>query len=131
MFKSRAISPEKFIEEFFQTLTPGVIPRDHFIDWARIKAKCTEFEDVVEYFAGLSIEKPSALIKEIQGSLLAADEPFHLIKGTFELLGHTNNYYVSDKDNADFEDLSEKIKKGSRETATYVARCLSIWGCHA
>jgi type II restriction enzyme len=124
VFKSRAISPDKFIEEFFQTLTPGVIPRNHFIDWNRIKTKCTEFEDVIEYFAGLNVEKPSALVKEIEGSLLAADDPFHLVKGTFELLGHTNDYYVSDKDNADFEKLSEKIKKGSSETAAYVAQLL-------
>ena len=56
--------------------------------------------------------------------MLSSDDPFHLIKGSFELLGHTNNYYVSDRDNADFQVVSEKIKNGVNEQAAYVAQLL-------
>jgi len=121
VFKSRRITSERFIAEFFETLTPGVIPREHFIDWGRIKLKCKEFEDVIEYFAELSPKNRSAIRQEIQDTLLSSDDPFHIIKGSFELLGHTNNYYVSDRDNADFSIVAGKIKNGVTEQATYIA----------
>ena len=122
MFKSRNITSDAFIKEFFETLTPGVIPREHFIDWGRIKAKCAEFEDVVEYFQSLTVSDPKRLKQEVQDSLLSVDEPFHLLRGTFELLGHTNHYYVSDKDNMDLELVAEEISSGSSHAAGHAAQ---------
>jgi type II restriction enzyme len=124
MFKSRRITPEKFIKEFFETLTPGVIPRDQFIDWAQIKAKCKEYMDIVDYFAQVGALEEKALEAEIRDSLLASDDPNHLLKGAFELLGHTNDYYVSDQDNLSFDEVADKIKLGSEEDAGLCAKLL-------
>lgn len=124
MFKSRNITVDAFIEEFFETLTPGVIPRQHFIDWEQIKSKCLKFADVIEYLQGLTYRNPAELRKELAGTLLSNDEPFHIIKGCFELLGHTNDYYVSDLDSAQFEIASEEIEKGSSKTAEYIAEII-------
>lgn len=124
MFNSRKISPDAFIKEFFETLTPGVIPRQRFIDWVRIRAKCSEFRDVIEYFASLNVSDPTALKKEIQHALLSADDPFRLIKGSFEILGHTNDYYVSDKDNVDFLEIAKEIGDDSAAKAAYVSTLL-------
>jgi type II restriction enzyme len=124
MFKSRGISPADFIKEFFETLTPGVIPRSQFIDWRQITDKCKAYEDVLEYFQEVSRTDPKKLHAEIQGSLLSADNPLHIIKGGFELLGHTNNYYVSDVDNLDFEASAAEISEGSEKTASQVANLL-------
>lgn len=124
MFKSRRISSKGFIKEFFETLTPGVIPRKQFIDWQQIKSKCKDYEDVLEYFEGIQGKRPSELVPEIQNALLSADEPIHLLKGAFELLGHTNDYYVSDKDNLDFQQAAGEIKKESEKTARECAGLL-------
>ena len=117
MFKSRRISPEQFSKEFFDTLTPGVIPREQFIDWGQIKEKCQEYADVMDYFAGVSALERPHLEKEISGSLLSSDDPHHLLKGAFELLGHTNDYYVSDKDNLEFHEIANQIESGSEKAA--------------
>ena len=124
MFKSRKIPPAKFTQEFFQTLTPGVIPRAQFIDWAQIKTKCKEYEDVIQYFQDVSNSDPKKLLSEIRDALLASDDPLHIIKGSFELLGHTNDYYVSDKDNLEFEVAAERIKNDDEKSASYVTALL-------
>jgi len=121
MFKSREITPSQFIAGFFATLTPGVIPRNQFIQWGRIESKCKEYEDVVEYYQELSASKRKKLLEEIRDSLLSADDPNHLIKGSFEILGHTNDYYVSDKDNLQFEDVAENIQKRNEKVAANLA----------
>jgi type II restriction enzyme len=121
VFESRKITPAAFIKEFFETLTPGVIPREQFIDWTQIKTKCAAYQDVVEYFQEISSSDPKKLRSEIQGALLSADNPLLMIKGAFELLGHTNDYYVSDKDNLDFDQAAAAIGKGSENAASNVA----------
>ena len=117
MFKSRRISPEAFVTEFFETLTPGVIPRSQFIDWRQIQLKCEQFEDTVEYFAGIDGKRPAEVVDEIADALLSADDPKQLLKCGFELLGHTNEYYVSDKDNLDMAQAAQAIKGGSEKVA--------------
>jgi len=124
VFKSRNISPDAFIKEFFETLTPGVIPRGQFIDWKQIKTKCGEYADVIEYFQGLTSLRSDKLKAEISDSLLSSDDPEHIIKASFELLGHTNEYYVSDKDNMDFESTAREIRDGSEKDAQYTASLL-------
>jgi type II restriction enzyme len=125
VFESRKITPAAFIKEFFETLTPGVIPRDHFIDWDQIKGKCKAYEDAIEYFQEISSSDPKKIVAEIQGSLLSADDPLQIIKGGFELLGHTNDYYVSDRDNLDLETVAgEILLEGSEKAASQVATLL-------
>jgi type II restriction enzyme len=109
------------VKDFFETLTPGVIPRDQFIDWAQIKAKCKEYADVMDYFASIRALGKADLEKEIRDSLLASDDPHHLLKGAFELLGHTNDYYVSDQDNVEFREVANRIEAGSEKDATMCA----------
>jgi type II restriction enzyme len=121
VFESRKITPAAFIEEFFRTLTPGVIPRKQFIDWAQIKTKCLAYEDVVEYFQEISGSNSKKLHSEIEGALLSADNPLLMIKGAFELLGHTNDYYVSDTDNVEFDRTAAEIGKGSEKAASHIA----------
>jgi type II restriction enzyme len=124
MFNSRKTKSAEFIREFFETLTPGVIPRSQFIDWQQIKTKCKEYEDVVQYFQDIPTSDPKKLLPEIRDTLLASDNPLHMLKGSFELLGHTNDYYVSDKDNLEFEEAAGDIKNGHEKAAAYVAGLL-------
>ncbi|MCL6481440.1 MAG: hypothetical protein K6U02_06905 [Firmicutes bacterium] len=112
------------MKEFFETLTPGVIPRQNFIDWAKIKEKCNKYLDVIEYFESLQGRKASELIGELRDGLLSYDEPGRILKGAFELLGHTGDYYVSDKDNMEIHTHAQHIKQGSEESATYCAKLL-------
>lgn len=128
MFQSRRIKPSEFVREFFDSLTPGVIPRGQFIDWDQIKAKCAEYTDVTEYLETLRGMKSGQVIADIKGTLLSVDDPFHMLKGAFEILGHTNDYYVSDVDNLDFHDAATAIKKGSEKTAEQCASLLADLG---
>lgn len=124
MFASRKITPPVFIKEFFETLTPGVIPRNQFIDWAQIKSKCKAYEDTIELFQEIPASDPKKIATEIQGTLLSVDDPLHIIKGCFELLGHTNEYYVSDRDNLDLETAASEIREGSEKAASQVTTLL-------
>jgi type II restriction enzyme len=124
VFASRNITPAAFIKEFFETLTPGVIPRKQFIDWVEIKSKCQAYDPIVEYFQEIASSDPKKLREEIQGALLSADNPLFMIKGSFELLGHTNDYYVSDKDHLDFDHIAADIGNGSEKIAAKVATVL-------
>lgn len=124
MFKSRRIKPEQFIAEFFETLTPGVIPRSQFIDWDQIRSKCNQYDDVIEFFRTLEGKPRANLTAELRDSLLSSDEPLRILKGAFEFLGHTNDYYVSDIDNLNFAEAAAKISKGSEKTAEECANLL-------
>ncbi|MHB8502910.1 MAG: DpnII family type II restriction endonuclease [Candidatus Acidiferrales bacterium] len=121
MFESRKITPAAFIKEFFETLTPGVIPRSHFIDWNLISAKQIHNTDSLEYFKSVAHLHADALGPEIRDTLLAADNPTAILKCAFELLGHTNQYYVSDVDNLNFRDVAKSLKEGSEHAAQLVA----------
>ncbi len=127
MFESRKITPAQFIKEFFETLTPGVIPRQQFIDWPSIQSKCKNYSDAIEYFESIRNGKPS-LHTELRDALLASDDPGHLLRAAFELLGHTVPHYVSDRDNIDIRQIAEKIVAGSEKTAATAASILQDLG---
>jgi len=124
MLKSRRLKPSEFVEEFFQTLTPGVIPRNQFIDWGQIKTKCRQYEDAIAFYDRVRKLGPEKFVSEVADSLLSSDEPRELLKGAFELLGHTADYYVSDQDNLELADVTEAIRKGSEAKAKFCAQLL-------
>lgn len=124
VFKSRKISREKFLEEFFETITPGVIPRRQFIDWTAIRKKCDAYSEDIIFFQTLVGEKKKKIQEEIRDTLLSSDEPLHLLKAGFELLGHTNQQYVSDEDNLDLPVVADLIRKGSAKEAAGYAKLL-------
>jgi len=84
--KSRRISDTKFKKEFYDTLTPGVIPAAEFIAWDEVDDVARRFSDVAEFVSGLRV---SNLAQEVRDTLLATDEPGHYLEGMFLMLGHT------------------------------------------
>jgi len=128
MFKSRRIKSSEFVEEFFDTLTPGVIPRGQFIDWDQINTKCAQYRDFTEYLETLQGMNRPQLVDDLKGSLLSADDPKRILKGAFEILGHTNDYYVSDVDNLDLCEAAKAIQNGSEKIAANCAQLLADLG---
>lgn len=130
MLKSREISGADFLKEFFETLTPGVIPRNQFVDWEKIRDKCKEYEEAVEYFAGLQNRSLAQIVRDFRDTLLSADNPLQLLKAAFELLGHTGDIYVSDKDNLTLKIAAQEIEAGKNkeETAEYCAKLITDLG---
>lgn len=125
---SRRISVEKFLEEFFSTLTPGVIPRAQFIKWSAIEEKIRANKDSIEFFSGLQGKKGPALIQELADCLQSLDSPREIVKGAFEFLGHTGEGFVSTEDNVTVEGLSEQIGKEGEKAAKYAARLFADLG---
>jgi type II restriction enzyme len=130
MLKSRQISTEEFLKEFFETLTPGVIPREQFLDWAKINSKYDEYKEAIEYFDGLQKSSRNEIVKDLRDTLLSADDPLTILKGAFELLGHTGDVYVSDKDNLSIRSAAHEIAAGKQKekSAQYCATLVGDLG---
>lgn len=128
MLPSRKIAPEEFLEEFFKTLTPGVIPRANFIQWASIERKIRAHRDAIDFFAGLRGRKGSTLLQELADCLQSADKPAEILHGAFELLGHTGDEFVSMEDDVHIDDLARQIGKDGEGPAKHAARLLQDLG---
>ena len=123
--KSRCISEEKFLDDFFASLTPGIIPAAEFIDWDRIAREVKTRSSVIEYLSGLSLE---GIEDEIRDTLLATDDPTTYISGFLELLGHTADELAVREAYLSVENSGQRIGKGDEEAATEVARLLILLG---
>lgn len=123
-------SPDKFVDDFLLTLTPGVIPRENFIKWQAIEQKVKRLDSSLEFFKEiqLRISGGKDFEKETADSLLAVDEPLPYIRCAFELLGHTGQEFVTKEDYFQFTDLAQAIKSGDEEQALYLTNLLAGLG---
>lgn len=127
MLKSRNISSETFFDEFMKTLKPGIIERKNFIDWSTINEKYKKYKESIEFYLTLSTKKNS-FEAEFRDSLLSADNPFEIIDCGFELLGHTQEDFVSSCDGVNIKDISKKIKSKDQKSAEYIVKLFSDLG---
>lgn len=125
---SRKISAGKFLQEFISTLTPGVIPRANFIQWASIEHKIQTHRAALDFFAGLHGQKGSRLVQELADCLQSADNPSELLYGAFELLGHTGDEFVSLEDAVHIKELGGRISSDGETTAKHAAHLLHDLG---
>ena len=109
-------------------MTPGVIPRSQFIKWEAIEEKIRANKECLEFFSGLQGKKGENLIRELSDCLQAMDNPHDILKGAFELLGHTGEGFVSTQDNVTVAGLSDRITKEREEASQYAARLFSDLG---
>ena len=122
MLHSRNIPAEKFLKEFCETLMPGVIPRSQFIQWPTIERKIKTYNDAVDFFVGIQGLKGQKLVQELADCLQSADQPIEILKGAFELLGHTGNNFVSKEDAIEIKRLAENIKTDGEVVAKRTAQ---------
>lgn len=101
-------SSEEFRDRFIETLTPGVIKRENFINWKAINDKQKKYLLSLNFFKQLNGLSKNEIVSKISDGLLSADKPTEIIKIAFELLGHTGRTYVSDKDYIDFKSLCDE-----------------------
>lgn len=128
MLQSRKISAEDFIKEFCDTLMPGVIPRANFIQWPTIEKKIETYGEAMAFFTGIQGVKGSQLIQELSDCLQSADQPVEILKGAFELLGHTGNDFVSIEDSVNVKRLAESIKADGETASKKAAQLLCDLG---
>jgi len=104
-------SSEDFRDSFLETITPGIIPRANFISWAQIDQKIDEFKAGILFYSELGrlSRTDEEFAEELFYGLLSSDNPAFLIKTGFELLGHTNDIYVSSEDYLKLSFLDKKI----------------------
>ena len=122
MLPSRKILAEQFLKEFCETLMPGVIPRSQFIQWPTIEGKIKTYNDAVDFFVGIKGLKGQKLVQELADCLQSADQPIEILKGAFELLGHTGNDFVSKEDSIGIKRLAENIKTDGEMVAKRAAQ---------
>ncbi len=108
-FKTR----EQFVEDFLQTLTPGIIPRRDFIDWDSIESKLEGYAPAIEFYTDMPDREVRDWFAEIRDSILADNDPISLIGGAFQLLGHTDNEFVSLEDDTTIEEIAEYARSGN------------------
>jgi len=63
------------------------------------------------------VNEDRTMATEFRDSLLAADNPREILKTAFELLGHTGDVYVSDKDHIVLRELADGIANGDSALA--------------
>lgn len=115
-------SSEIFRHEFLNSITPGVIERKDFIKWETIKVKTKKFEQFFDFFDQLKDLKKEDYIQTFGDSLMSADVAMDFVSTAFELLGHTGDNYVSNKDYLIFKIFAETEK--TDEGMRYIAELL-------
>lgn len=122
-------SAEDFVSDFLDTLTPGVIPRDRFINWARIEKKLAGFAEALRFYNQYEASQPvRELTKEIALALASADEPQVLLRGALLLLGHSEPVLVTREGVVDTEEISKAIQAGDDKPAFQAAEALMSMG---
>ncbi len=123
-------SAEDFVDDFLRSLTPGIIDPSRFIDWHSIESKLKNFAEALEFYKELAyrVKDGADFMKELADSCLAHVDPLILIKCAFELLGHTDNNFVTFQDDIDILKLANEIANGNEESASYFARTLRDLG---
>lgn len=123
-------NPQEFVTDFLASIMPGVIPRANFIDWASIDDKTEGLRASLEFYTVIAAKKlnEETFLVELRDAILAHDNPTPLVKCAFELLGHTNDDFVSRQDDLNVEILGAEIQQGSQEKAEYFAKLLNDLG---
>lgn len=127
MLKSRTkYDREKFVNEFLNTIRPGIIKRENFIDWNLIKTKLVEYKEEINFFEEL-ISKNKKL-PYIRDSLLSADDPTKILSFIFNLLGHTQTDFVSWEDCINLKQLANNFKTENMTSVNNFIEMLSKVG---
>lgn len=123
-------SPEDFVRDFLTTLTPGVIPRQEFIDWAAIDAKMQRLSPLLEFFAQLRARMLAGndFVRELADCLLSSDDPLPYILCAFELLAHTHDQIATRQDDLDFPAVATAVQAGNEGDALNLAQLLADVG---
>ncbi len=124
------MEPEQFVEDFINSITPGLISRPEFIKWSAIDAKLERLSPHLAFYRELAcrVKMGSDFIRELADSLLASDDPLPLIECAFELLGHTGKDFVSREDDFAIVDLARDIAAGNEAKAEHLANLLHDLG---
>ncbi len=115
-------SSEDFRDRFLDSITPGVIKREDFIQWNTIFQKTKKYKPFFDFFRQINIGDKDENIRQIADALMSADNAMDFIDAAFELLGHTGKKYVSNQDYIDFKIFSELEK--DEEKMFYIANIL-------
>ncbi len=129
--KSRKFpSADAFVEDFLNTLTPGIIPRSNFMQWQTIEAKIQRLQPNLEFFAEMAdrVKGGKNFQRELADSLLSSDNPTPLVRAAFELLGHTNDEFATKEDDFLVEELGRAIANKDEAKAKYFSTLLESLG---
>lgn len=130
MLKSRGefSSSEQFRDKFLETLTPGIIPREKFIDWRQIDKKFDKYKPAFEFYRSLSpCRTDEEFEDELSLGLLSSDNPHFLVETGFQLLGHTGGVYVSNQDYLKLASLEKKIDSNDEEDIELINQFVAIF----
>ena len=123
-------NPDRFVEDFLKTLTPGIIRRSEFIQWQAIEDKLKELLPSLSFYKELAcrVKRGSDFVRELADSLLACDDPLPLMECALELLGHTGHEFVTLQDDIELTCLAKDIAEGKERRAEYFANLLHDLG---
>jgi hypothetical protein len=119
-------SEDAFVRDFLHTLTPGVIPRECFINWDKIGAKGAPEEKSIAFFESLRARflAGGELQELLTDGLIASRQADKDVRFAFDLLGHTGDSFICREDYLDIADAGRRISGGDSGIARYVAEVL-------
>lgn len=125
-----AIDPSQFVDDFLDSLAPGVLPAAQFIDWAALDAVVAEIIDpagsVEEVRRRVRLgESPASAIVEV---LTHDADPYHTLAQLFYLLGHTRPVFVTYEYELDVKASAKRILAGDVAAAHDAAEALFAAG---
>jgi len=111
------------VNDFLNTLTPGIIPTKDFIDWKAIEKKTIILTPSLDFYSRLRslADDREAFVREMADSLLSADDPSQFVRCGFELLGHTGTDIATREKHFDLGQVSKAISGGSREEGLMIS----------
>lgn len=122
------ISSEDFRDKFLETITPGIIPRANFISWAQIDEKFDKYQPGILFYSELGrlARTDEEFEENLFFGILSSDNPYFLIKTGFELLGHTNDIYVSNEDYLKLFQISRRMDSENEDDRNLVEPFVSV-----
>ncbi len=115
MLQSRKISKEKFVSEFLDTITEGIIPRTNFIDWVTIDTTLANYRREIKELQKI-INENQDIYEKLRDYLENCNNPEKIIKLCFLLLGHTPDTFVSEIDSININKLTSEVRLNKKET---------------
>lgn len=121
-------SSEDFRDNFLETITPGIIPRNNFISWKQIDEKFDIYQPGILFYSqlGQTTRTDEEFDEYLVEGLLSSDNPAFLVKTGFELLGHTGDIYVSSEDYLKLSTLNKKIDSENEEDRALVSSFATV-----
>lgn len=126
MLTSRSIIANEFMDDFYATILPGVIPKGEFIGWSRIDTLMSLYTyEIVELSNSLK-STPESIKVALKQYLTTSKNTMLSVQLLFRLIGHTGDVYVSLEERIDILADARHIGAKDEFSSEALARVINL-----